>query len=260
MQKHYLIIGGSKGIGKAFIQECLLEDIKVSLISRNSIDIKHSNLYNFNHDLENISELNSTLQSIIDKNGSIDTITFFQKFRPQHETINILESECKVSLESTQVIIEFMKNFFKKDGLNSIVLIGSIANSYIAQEQPASYHIAKSGLLGLMKYYAVTLGELNIRVNSISPSTVIKNENKEFYRQNKDLYDLYSSLSPLNRVAQAEDIVHMVNFLISNKASFITGQDIIIDGGISLQWQESLARKLSSFENLQVTQDIKIKK
>ncbi len=254
MQKHYLIIGGSKGIGKAFIQECLTENIKISLISRNNLDINDPNLNNFNHDLENTAELNNTLKSIIEKNGNIDNITFFQKFRPQNKRFNILESECKVSLESTQIIIEFMKKFFKKDEFNSIVLIGSIANKYVAQEQPASYHIAKAGLLGLMKYYAVELGKFNIRVNSISPSTVIKSENKEFYKNNKNLYELYSSLSPLNRVAKAQDIVNMINFLISNKASFITGQDIIIDGGISLQWQESLARKLTNLNTIQVTQ------
>lgn len=147
-----------------------------------------------------------------------------------------------------------MKENFKADGLRSIVLIGSIANTYIAAEQPASYHIAKAGLTGLMKYYAVLLGNNAIRVNSVSPSSVIKDENREFYKQNSKLYDLYAGLSPLNRVGESEDIVNAVNFLLSTQASFITGQDIMVDGGISLQWHESMARKLVDLDKLQVTQ------
>ena len=255
MSRHYLVIGGSKGIGREFIKESLSQNIKISLISRSDLDIEDENLSNFNYNLENTTDLITVLKDIIHQNGEIDSITFFQKFRPQDKKINPLESEFKISLQSTQIIIEFMKDFFIKDGLNSIILIGSIANSYIAEEQPASYHIAKSGLLGLMRYYAVDLGKLKIRVNSISPSTVIKEENKEFYKQNKDLYDLYSSLSPLSRVAESKDITNLIHFLNSNNATFITGQDIVVDGGISLQWQESLARKLSNLTTKKVTQE-----
>lgn len=105
----------------------------------------------------------------------------------------------------------------------------------------------------MVRYYAVTLGPRRIRVNSVSPGTVLKDESKDFYLKNEQLYNLYKGIIPLGRMGTAEEVANVVAFLCSSKASFITGQNIVVDGGLSLIWQETLARKVASLDHLRVT-------
>ena len=81
----------------------------------------------------------------------------------------------------------------------------------------------------------------------------LKEESKHFYFQNEELHNLYKSIIPLGRMGTAEELANTIAFLCSPKSSFITGQTIIVDGGISLQWHESLARKLTPMSNLNVS-------
>jgi enoyl-[acyl-carrier-protein] reductase (NADH) len=79
----------------------------------------------------------------------------------------------------------------------------------------------------------------------LSPSTTIKKENKSFYKKNKELSSLYNELSPLKKMMKSQNVVDVIKFLLSKKSKYINGQNIIIDGGISLMWQEVVGRKYS---------------
>ena len=108
-----------------------------------------------------------------------------------------------------------------------------------------SYHVAKSGLIHMMRYYAVKLGPMGIRVNAVSFGAVVKQESKAFYARNAALKSLCRTITPLGRMGTAKDIVQVVDFLCSSKAAFVTGQNIVVDGGLSLQWPGSLAQKIA---------------
>lgn len=248
--KHHIVVGGSKGIGREFVKKLLKQNAKITILSRSSIDLVSKNIVHLPFDLNNIDSFKEKLKDI----NNIDSISFFQKYRPSQEKSSNINEEMTVCINATKEIIELLQSKFKEDGLKSIVLIGSIASSFVAQEQPANYHISKSALLGILNFYAVNLGKFGIRVNMVSPSTVIKDENREFYKNNEELYNLYASLSPLMDVVKAEDVSNLVYYLSSENAKFITGQNIKIDGGISLQWQESLAREIKNMSNKKVTQ------
>jgi NAD(P)-dependent dehydrogenase (short-subunit alcohol dehydrogenase family) len=58
--------------------------------------------------------------------------------------------------------------------------------------------------------------------------------------------NLYKTIIPLARMGTSEEVANVIAFLCSHKASFVTGQNIVVDGGLSLIWQETLARRLSS--------------
>jgi NAD(P)-dependent dehydrogenase (short-subunit alcohol dehydrogenase family) len=106
-----------------------------------------------------------------------------------------------------------------------------------------------------VKYYAVTLGPKQIRVNAIIPGLTIKPEARAFYDSHPELEALYKDITPLGRMGTVEDLAHLVDFLISEKSSYLTGQTITLDGGIGLRSAWSLARKVSpSVRDLQVTQ------
>jgi NAD(P)-dependent dehydrogenase (short-subunit alcohol dehydrogenase family) len=92
---------------------------------------------------------------------------------------------------------------------------------------PAVYSASKSALWGLTKYLAAYWGDKNIRVNAISPGGVFSGQNETFV-------NAYSARVPMGRMAKQDEMSGTVVFLLSDAASFITGQNIVVDGGLSV--------------------------
>ena len=255
-EPHTLVIGGTRGMGRSLVKTLAAEGHRLSVIGRRApseCGVPVPQAQHWLLDVANGPSLKSALGEIINRNGNIHSLIFFQRYRGDEED---WQGEFQTSLTATMNAIDYLSDEFEPGGNSSIVVVGSVANHFVADEQPLSYHVAKGGLAQLVRYYAVCLGSKGIRVNSVSPSSVIKDESKKFYRQNPDLQDLYKSITPLGRMATAEDVANVVSFLCSEKASFITGQDIVVDGGVSLQWHETLARKLTPLNALSVIRNV----
>jgi len=251
--KTYLVVGGSKGNGREFIKQLMKSDRNlILLISRENIDLEFKNIIHFPTDLLDEKQLLSTLKSIKEQ-YKLDSIAFFQKYRSSDGTEDNLRNNFKVTIEATKLIIDATQDCFKKNGLRSIVLIGSIASKFVALEQSADYHIVKSALVGLLNYYAVSLAHFGIRLNMVSPGSIIKDENKIFYKKNKDLTNLYKSVTPLHEITTSSALFNLTYYLLSKKSKFIIGQDVWIESGSSLIWQEALARQVANLDNLKIT-------
>jgi NAD(P)-dependent dehydrogenase (short-subunit alcohol dehydrogenase family) len=137
----------------------------------------------------------------------------------------------------------------------SVVIMASVAAVSVEEEQPVSYHACKAALVEMVKYYAVTLGPKRIRVNAIIPGLTIKPEARGFYDANPELEQLYKDCTPLGRMCTVEDIANLVDFLITDKSSYLTGQTITLDGGIGLRSHWALARRVTpKLRELAVTQ------
>jgi 3-oxoacyl-[acyl-carrier protein] reductase len=250
MKKHTLVVGGTRGMGRALVEMLSKEGHKVSVIGRRSpsgedseeVDVRYWLL-----DLMDRVRLWDALKEIIAQNGKLNNLVFFQRYRGEGDD---WQGEVETSLTATRNIIEGLIDAFDDSKENAIVMANSIAGTFIVPEQPVSYHMAKAALNQMVRYFAVTLGPKGIRVNSISSGTVLKEESKSFYLENKRLHDLYKRIIPCGRMGTSEDIASTVSFLCSAKALFITGQNIMVDGGLSLRAQEGLARELMSLDQL----------
>jgi NAD(P)-dependent dehydrogenase (short-subunit alcohol dehydrogenase family) len=158
---------------------------------------------------------------------------------------NEIEKDMEVGVIATQKVIEYLvnNNFFNQNSNNnSIVLVSSVADYYISTEQKIGYHVSKAALNQMGRFYAAELGKIGIRVNSISPCVVKKKEAIEFYKKNESLVNKFNKIIPIGRMGVSKDIINLIIFLSSNKASYITGQNIVIDGGLTLLSHESLIR------------------
>ena len=93
--------------------------------------------------------------------------------------------------------------------------------------KPASYSIIKHGVIGLTKYFATFWAKDNVRVNSLSPGGVYDNQNKNFIKRIKKLI-------PMSRMAEKNEYKSVVQFLCSDGSKYMTGQNIIMDGGRSV--------------------------
>jgi NAD(P)-dependent dehydrogenase (short-subunit alcohol dehydrogenase family) len=93
------------------------------------------------------------------------------------------------------------------------------------KDQPPDYFFHKGGMLTLTRYLAKMLGDKNIRVNAISPGGLFSGQPQRFI-------DNYTSKVPLKRLANNDDIKGVVVFLASQASSYITGENILMDGGM----------------------------
>ena len=122
---------------------------------------------------------------------------------------------------------------FVLQGFGSIVNIGSIygivGNDFSLYEDfngtsPAAYSAIKGGIINFTRYLAAYYGSKGIRVNCVSPGGVFDNQHKSFIAK-------YESRVPLRRLANPDDIAPAVSFLLSDDAKYITGHNLVVDGG-----------------------------
>ena len=243
-QEHALIIGGTKGAGRVAVRLFRDDGYFVSVIARRipqSFAKRVSLVRYWGVDILDENAVRRSLQEILTTRGKITALIFFQRFRGNGDS---WANEIDTSLTATKRLIEMLVDEF---GLHNcaIIIVSSVNSYYISRSLSLGYHVAKAGMNQMVRYYAVTLATRGIRVNSVSPGTFLKEESKGEFLKNKALMKLYQKMIPIGRMCVAEEVVWPIMFLCSGKASFITGQDLIVDGGLALQFQEALGRELA---------------
>jgi len=136
----------------------------------------------------------------------------------------VIGTNLKGSFLNTQLAAKAMIAVGKK---GAIINIGSGCNT-LAFPKLVDYSASKGGIEMLTKVSAVELGPHDIRVNCVAPGGVLIERTK---REAPDYGAAWSSITPLGRVGYPSDIANAVSFLASDKANFITGQTLYVDGG-----------------------------
>jgi NAD(P)-dependent dehydrogenase (short-subunit alcohol dehydrogenase family) len=131
-------------------------------------------------------------------------------------------------------IVREMAGLIENLGGGSIVNIGSMQGLFgpdfslyegTALDSPPDYHFHKGGMIALTKYLARKLGPKNIRVNCVSPGGLYAGQDEIFVEK-------YNNKVPLGRMAGHDDIKGVVVFLASQASGYITGENILMDGGL----------------------------
>lgn len=236
--RHALVIGGTSGAGRAAVRQFQAKGYVVSAVARKppSKASKDSGARYWTADIADESAVKAALRDIIRTNGKISCVAFFQRYRGEGDN---WQSELETSLTGTKRVIELLVGPFKLKNC-SIVVVSSIVSRLVTPGNAnIGYHVAKAGLNQIARYYAVALGERGIRVNTVLPAMFLKDESKHKFLQDEKLVRRFEEATPLGRLASADDVVELVEFLCSDSSSFITGQEIVLDGGLTLQYQEA---------------------
>jgi NAD(P)-dependent dehydrogenase (short-subunit alcohol dehydrogenase family) len=109
------------------------------------------------------------------------------------------------------------------------------------------YETVKAGVIGLTRQLAVEYGPDNVRVNAICPGHIVTERMAERWREHPDTLRFFAEQYPLRRTGTPDDIANVVAFLCSDEASFLTGQALVVDGGLTIQIQEDLGVRLARY-------------
>lgn len=241
---HVVVVGGTRGLGRVVAQHFLDRGCAVTALSRNPPETKSAPkaLRHFAVDLEGLQDAGPIVGGVLATGGPPRYLVFCQRYRGSGDP---WQGEIQVSLNATRLLIEGFAQHFCSEGDRAIGIVSSVYAEAVGGSQPVGYHVVKAGLNQMVRYFAWVLGRQGIRLNAVMPLTYVKPESRSFYEGNEVLQRLYQKLVPLGRLGDAEDSANLVDFLCSAKASFINGQCIHVDGGVSVIWPEELARSMS---------------
>lgn len=244
-----VVLGGSGLIGRSIIKDYLRQNIKV--LNLDLIDnFDRNKFYFFKKFNMTGTNLEKKMKTIF-KNFQTPRVfvdcsyinrAFFKNTSIKKISKNNLDFILKNWLSSSVIISSYFLNKMKKDRIKGNLILTSSIYGVIAQDinvynktdiiDNIAYTLVKSGINNFVKNAAARFGKFEIRVNSICPGGVYNSKDKNF--RNKNFVKNYISKVPIKRFAKPEDLVGAYRFLASEKSSYITGINLMVDGGYTL--------------------------
>ena len=234
-----VVTGGSGGIGLDVSKKLAKLKIKVLILDINKPNIsKNKFIYFEKVDLSNENEINQVINKFIKKEKRIDYIVnaagvlWFDKDIGLEKIKNdIWDKVFTINLKSMLIVIKKILPNMKKNKFGSIVNISSI-DALSGDDKPQeAYGASKAAMIRLSKSIAIQYANKNIRSNSILPGP-IETPMQKRWKKNPNAKKNLTKIIPLQRVGKPENIADTVLFLLSEQSCFITGTEIIVDGGL----------------------------
>ena len=188
-------------------------------------------------DVSQSAQVTALADSVVERFGRIDVLVNNAGIILLAPALEITEAQWQqvhdVNLKGALFCSQAAAKAMLRQGSGNIINIASIA-AHRSSPGASAYAASKAGLLALTGVLAAEWGPHNIRVNSISPTSVETRMGLQLRQLNPARFERCDARIPLRRNAQVDDIADAAVFLASDRASYITGRDLLIDGGLSL--------------------------
>ena len=236
-----LITGGSGGIGLSIVKKLIKNKIKVIILDINTpskkilfnkfvefIKIDLSDYENLQLCLTELKKKYKKIEYVINAAG---VLWFDKDVSLEKIEINTWDKVFSINLNSIVIVLQSILPQMKKNKFGSIVHISSIDALSGDNKPQDAYGSSKAALLRLSKSISIQFASKNIRSNSILPGP-IETPMQERWKKNPESKKILSNVIPLRRVGKPSDIANSTMFLLSDESSFITGTELIVDGGL----------------------------
>ena len=237
--KVILVTGANRGIGLNIIQRLNNDGYTIIGTSRTddganiiSQEINSNGGKGLKMDVTNQESINSAIKNIQDEHGTLYGLVNNAGITNDNLLMRMTEEQWLSVIETNLTSIYRVTKSIVKDMMKAregrIVNIGSIVGM-MGNAGQSNYSASKSGLLGFTKSLARELSSRNINVNSISPGFIDTDMTKAL---SDDQIDNLSKNIPLGRIAESSEVSSVVSFLLSDDSSYITGENINVNGGL----------------------------
>lgn len=236
--KKVLVTGSTQGIGyataKAFVQagasvtvHCSKDLCKAERI-RQEIGAAHAV----------VADLSDAAQTagLYEKTGAVDILVLnasvqykegWQEITEEH-----FESQINVNFRSTLQLMQSYYPFMKEQRYGRIITVGSV-NQYRQHPELSMYAATKCAVMSLVKNVAKFAAPYGVTVNNVAPGAINTPRN-EAVRNDPELFGKVIASIPMGRFGEADEVANAILFLCSEGSDYITGEDLIIDGGMKL--------------------------
>lgn len=238
---HIFVTGGAKGIGEAIVRDCLAEGAKVSFVD---IDVKNGeklaaelgSLVKFvKASVASFAELSKAFSEVTAAFGEVTGVVNNAGVNSHADPVTMTDQEWEdffaIDMKPVWLTAKLALPAMRKAGKGSIVNIGSI-HGKLTYPGFFPYGAAKSAVLGLTRNLALDEGKHEIRVNTVSPGYILTDLTKGWLSAEDGRTERANSIQPLGRMGQPVEVAKVVTFLLSDKATYISGSDWAVDGGL----------------------------
>ncbi len=218
-KNHIVIINDNKGIDDKFIKD----------------NFEDKEVYYFKADISNSNDLESLKSFILQKFGRLDMVAAHAGIIPlpcdiDNITPENIDKTINVNLIGTFNTLKIFGNLIKDTSKNGSIVTTTSVDGIIGEPYNAIYSATKAGIISLTKSFARYFGE-DIRVNAVAPGLIDTPLTASTGEDPKATTDY----SIIQRMGTAEEIANAICFLLSDEASYITGQILTVDGGFTLK-------------------------
>jgi NAD(P)-dependent dehydrogenase (short-subunit alcohol dehydrogenase family) len=224
----FLVIGGYGAVGRAVSNELRLAGGSVLVVSRTGGDECE----------EVVGDIrDAETRTTIVNQGPFRGIVFAQRFRDSNEWIPQVDAMLASPVELVSSLVNFG---MLRDA--SVVFISSNAAEYAVPRVAMSYSATRGAINALARQLVYEFAEFGVRFNVVSFTTILKpNTGGQFHvdLEAQPRFTRTARLTPARRLATTADIAGIVRFLLSAKAEMINGQNLVVDGGISVMSAEA---------------------
>jgi len=241
MAKTILVTGATSGIGRAVCLDLLNADANIVAIGRQQDELAALAAFAPNRvrtlafDLTDFSRYAEVIPQLGAIDGVVCSAGIADRFPLRFFSLERYQKLIDINQTAPVVLLAQLARGNQLNLAASVVLLASIEGNRIGTKGSLAYAASKGALVALSKVLALELAPKKIRVNTLSPGMVHTALNSNQHQVSDEAIQIDMDRYPLKRYAEAPEVAAAVRYLLSPESGFITGSDIVMDGGFSIQ-------------------------